>query len=158
MKTLWRFVHLPWSRQALLVEAGGCLALAWLLVRAVPFRVWSPWLGTQAPGEVSIGRGQSAGRVRDISRAVSSIHVRLGCHFTCLMLATAVQWMLHRRRISSSLVLGTSTRLDAQQRLVLQAHAWVRVGEDVVLGDHDGRYTPVSSFVRPHGLTKRPAR
>lgn len=158
MKTLWRFVHLPWSHQALVVEAACCLGVAWLLVRAVPFRFWSPWLGTQAPGEVSLGSGQGDDRVRDISRAVSAINVRLGGRLTCLMLAMAVQWMLHRRCISSSLVLGTRAVQDAQQRLALQAHAWVRVGKEVVLGDHGGRYTPVSSFVRRHGLSKRPAR
>ncbi len=148
MKTLRRFVQLPWSRQALLLEAAGWLALAWLLVRALPFRFWSRWLGTQSPGEVDLTGTERDPRVRDICLAITAISSRLDDRLTCLMLAMAAQWMLSRRRISSSLVLGTRTEQDSQKRLTIKAHAWVKVGSSVVLGHHENRYTPISSFVR----------
>lgn len=150
VKTLCRFVQLPWSRQALLLEAAGWLALAWLLVRALPFRLWSRWLGTQSPGEVDLAGAERDPRVRDICLAITAISTRLGDRLTCLMLAMAAQWMLSRRRISSSLVLGTRPEQDAQKRLNLKAHAWVRVGSGIVLGHHEEGYIPISSFVRRH--------
>ena len=150
MKTLCRFVQLPWSRQVLLLEAAGWLALSWLLVRALPFRFWSRWLGTQSPGEVDLAGTERVPRVQDICLAITSIGIRLGDRLTCLMLAMAAQWMLSRRRISSSLVLGTRTEQDAQQRLILKAHAWVRVGSGIVLGHHEEGYIPITSFVHHH--------
>lgn len=147
MKTLCRFVQLPWSQKALLLEAAGWLALAWLLVRALPFRFWSRWLGTQSSGEVGLAGAVRDPRVSDICLAITTITARLGDRLTCLMLAMAAQWMLSRRRISSSLVLGARTEQDAQKRLILKAHAWVRVGSDIVLGHHEEGYTPISSFV-----------
>lgn len=150
MKTLCRFIQLPWPRQALLLEAAGWLALAWLLVRALPFRFWSRWLGTPSPGEVDLAGVELDPRVWDICLAITSINSWLGDRLTCLMLAIAAQWMLSRRRISSSLVLGTRTEQDAQKRLILKAHAWVRVGSGIVLGHHEEGYIPISSFVRRH--------
>ncbi|SFU33132.1 lasso peptide biosynthesis B2 protein [Halomonas korlensis] len=157
MKTLCRFVQLPWSRKVLLLEAAGWLALAWLLVRTMPFRVWSRWLGTQSSGEVDLVGVERDPRVRDICLAITSISARLGDRLTCLMLAMAAQWMLSRREISSSLVLGTRTEQDAQKRLVIKAHAWVRVGSGVVLGHHEEGYIPISSFVRYHPSPERQA-
>lgn len=150
VKTLCRFVQLPWSRQIVLLEAASWLALSWLLVRALPFRFWSHWLGTQSPGEVDLGGAERDPRVRDLCLAITSISKRLGDRLTCLMLAMAAQWMLSRRRISSSLVLGARTEQDAKNRLILKAHAWVRVGSDIVLGHHEEGFTPISSFVRRH--------
>jgi hypothetical protein len=132
----------------LLLEAAGWLALAWLLVRALPFRFWSRWLGTQSPGEVDHAGAERDPRVRDICLAITAINAHLGGRLSCLMLAMAAQWMLSRRRIPSSLVLGTRTEQDAQKRLILNAHAWVRVGSGVVLGHHEDGYIPISSFVR----------
>lgn len=157
MKTLRRFAQLPWPRQALLLEAAGWLALAWLLVRVLPFRVWSRWLGTQSPGEVDLAGAKRDPRVRDICLAITAIGTRLGDRLTCLMLAMAAQWMLSRRRISSSLVLGTRTEQDAQKRLLLKAHAWIRVGSGVVLGHHEEGFIPISSFVRRHPSPERQA-
>lgn len=150
MKILRRFVQLPRSRQALLLEAAGWLALAWLLVRALPFRLWSHWLGIQSPGEVVLAGAERDPRVRDICLAITSINARLGDRLTCLMLAMTAHWMLSRRHIASCLVLGTRTEKNAQQCLTIKAHAWVRAGSGVVLGDHDDHYIPISSFVRDH--------
>lgn len=158
MKTLCRIVHLPWTRKALLLEAAGWLGLAWLLVRGLPFRFWSRWLGTQVPGEVDFTGVGSDDRVWEVTRSVMVINERLGSRFSCLMMAMAVQWMLSRRRIASSLVLGTLSERDTQQRLAFKAHAWVRAGAGVVLGDHDDHYLPIASFVRHHPALEREPR
>ncbi|MDI5934180.1 lasso peptide biosynthesis B2 protein [Halomonas kalidii] len=139
------------NRKIVLLEAALLLPLAWLLVRTLPFRFWSRWLGEPVAGEAE--PGPSSGndpRVREVSWAFMAISRGTGERFTCLMLAMAAQWMLDRHRISSSLVLGTRTERGADQRLVLQAHAWLRVGSQIMLGQHGGEYTAVSSFVRTY--------
>lgn len=148
MKTLCRFVRLPWYRKALLLEATCWLAVAWCLVRGLPFRFWSRWLGHQAAGEDDMSNAGRDPRVREICWSITAINARLGGRFTCLMLAMAAQWMMHRRRISCCLVLGTLTEQDIERRLSLKAHAWVRDATGVVLGDLGEPYVPISSFVR----------
>ncbi|WP_189465780.1 lasso peptide biosynthesis B2 protein [Litchfieldella qijiaojingensis] len=137
-------------RKIILVEAAFLLPFAWLLVRAVPFRWWSRWLGTSTSGEVDPDVVTVDERSQDIAWAVLAINRHVGERFTCLMLAMAAQWMFSRRRISSSLVLGTLTERGEDKRMVMKAHAWLRVGARVVVGQHGGRYIPISSFVRTY--------
>ncbi|OUE45097.1 hypothetical protein BZY95_04430 [Billgrantia desiderata SP1] len=148
VKTLRRFSRLPWQRKALLLEGALWLTLAWMLVRGLPFRFWSRWLGQQAEGEVELRAAGRDPRALEICWSVSAINARLGGRLTCLMLAMAAQWMLHRRRISSCLVLGTLTQQDAQRRPTFKAHAWVRDASGIVLGHQDEPYVALSSFVR----------
>lgn len=144
---LSRFHRLPGPRKLMLAEAGLLLPLAWLLVRGLPFRWWSPRLGAPVPGEATPS-GTDDERARDIAWAVMAINRRVGGRFTCLMLAMAAQWMLNHRRISSSLVLGTRTEHGEDRHLIIKAHAWLRVGSQLVVGHHGGQFTAVSSFVR----------
>lgn len=148
MKRLRRFLKTPLSRQCLMVEAALQLTLAWMMVRLLPFRWWSPRLGEASAGEPPPGDGVDDPRAHAISGAVTAINRAVGGRFTCLMLAVAGQRMLNRRRISSSLVLGTRTERAEAEGPSLTAHAWLRVGSQVILGGHDGRYLPVASFVR----------
>ncbi|EWH01133.1 lasso peptide biosynthesis B2 protein [Halomonas sp. BC04] len=85
--------------------------------------------------------------------ALKAINRRAGGRFTCLMLAMAAQWMLNRRGIASSLVLGTCNELNDRQEMDFKAHAWLRVGNHVVLGQHDGRFTALTSFIKTPGHT-----
>lgn len=145
---LRRFMRLPLRRKLLHCEVLCYLVLAWLLVRCVPFRYWSPLLGEQASGEVAPGDGGGDPRAMEICRTITSLNGRLGGRLTCLMLATAAQWMMCRRGISCSLVLGTLMERDDQQQPVFKAHAWVRDTRGVVLGGHELPFVAISSFVR----------
>ncbi|MGR2737554.1 lasso peptide biosynthesis B2 protein [Billgrantia sp. Q4P2] len=158
MKTLRRFLRLPWCRKALLLEGFLWLALAWVLVRGLPFRFWSHWLGHQMAGEVDMVDAGRDLRVQEICRSITAINARLGGRFTCLMLAMATQWMMHRRRISSCLVLGTLTEQDSERRLSFKAHAWVKDASGVILGNPDEPFVAISSFVRRYPSREEAAR
>ncbi|WP_422677736.1 lasso peptide biosynthesis B2 protein [Billgrantia kenyensis] len=138
---------LPRYRKVLLLEAALWLSLAWVLVRAVPFRYWSRWLGHQAAGEADMSEASRDIRVKDICWSISTISRLMRNRYTCLMLAMTAQWMMHRRHISCCLVLGALT-CNREQRLSLKAHAWVRDATGVVLGDLGESYVPISSFMR----------
>ncbi|QJQ94021.1 MULTISPECIES: lasso peptide biosynthesis B2 protein [Halomonadaceae] len=151
MSKFRRFRQLSANRKLMLLEAAALLPVAWFMVRALPFRWWSHRLGSSTPGEsdprqhASVGASASAS---EISRSVQIINRLAFGRFTCLMLAMAAQWMLNRRKISSSLVLGTLTERSDDDRLVMKAHAWLRVNAQTVLGHHNGRYTPITSYLR----------
>lgn len=150
MRTLRKFYRLSLARKIMLMETAFLLPWAWVLVRALPFRYWSRGLGKPTPGEADPSVTATDKRTRDICWAAMAINNAAGGRFTCLMLAMTAQWMLNRRRISNSLVLGTRTEQGADNRLAMKAHAWLRVGTRVVLGQHGGQYTAVSSFVRTY--------
>ncbi|MCE9665081.1 lasso peptide biosynthesis B2 protein [Halomonas sp. M5N1S17] len=144
-----QFRRLTPDRRHLVLEAATGLALAWLLVRGFPFRYWCSLLGERAAGEVDLHPLYSDQQAtREICWAVTAVNRATGDHFTCLMLAMAAQRMLSRRGISSSLVLGTLTERDEIGKLVIKAHAWLRVDGELVLGHHDGRFAALSSYLR----------
>ncbi|WP_276208224.1 lasso peptide biosynthesis B2 protein [Halomonas sp. NO4] len=137
------------------MEGAAALGMAWLQVRCLPFRWWFGWLGLRASGEVNAMDSEWDRCVGDVARTLHAINRRFGGRFTCLMLAMAAHWMLGRRGIGSSLVLGTRVESSSGGKRLLEAHAWVRVGDRVVLGEHGGRYTAVSSFVRQGSKRRR---
>lgn len=98
-------------------------------------------------------------RVIPICRSIESLNARLGGRLTCLMQAMAAHWMLRRRRIVSTLVLGTLAERGPDRHLRLKAHAWIRHGSSVVLGGETGEvYSPVSCFVHSPRLVRGPVR
>jgi hypothetical protein len=67
---------------------------------------------------------------------------RLPWHPTCLRQALAVQRMLRRRGIPARLHLGVASIAE------VEAHAWVTVGDRVVIGAREReRFTPLGAFV-----------
>lgn len=159
MRSVLTFYGLPRSHKVLLLEACVLLPAAWFLVRALPFRWWSDWLGTSVAGEADPAQAKFDPRASDIAWAVKAINRRVAGRFTCLMLAIAAQWMLNRRGVASSLVLGTCSERDDRQQPVFKAHAWLRVGMRTVLGQHNGRFTAVTSFIKSpaHPKTSSPS-
>ncbi len=155
-----RFRRLPSSRRRLAIEAAALLPFAWLMVRTIPFRYWHTQLGKASSGEVDGAVRRDASRQHDgttakeISWAINAVNRRMGDAYTCLMKAMAAQWMLNRRHIASSLVLGTCTERGADGKLVIKAHAWLRVEGETVLGQHDGSFAAVSSYVKLPSLAQ----
>jgi hypothetical protein len=152
---LWKFHRLSGRRKGLLFEAVLRLPAAWLTVRGIPFRWWSFRLGTSVPGEADPPCGAYDSRAAEVAWAVNAINRRAGGRFTCLMLAMTAQRMLALRGISSSLILGTTNELNEDEQRVFKAHAWLRVGGQTVLGQHGGRFTAITSFVKLAGENGR---
>ncbi|WP_181869929.1 lasso peptide biosynthesis B2 protein [Halomonas sp. DQ26W] len=144
-----RFRRLTPDRRRLVLEAARWLLLSWMFVRGLPFRYWCSLLGEPAPGEIDIESLHSdSWAVREICWAVAAVNRAMGNRFTCLMLAMAAQRMLTRRGISSSLVLGTLTKRNEVGKLIIKAHAWLRVDGELVMGKHDSRFAAISSYLR----------
>lgn len=141
-----------WSRLArrsrrerrLLAEAVVCQAVAWVAVRAVPFRKWSHRLGTMhretdlvdAPGFREVAE--------DVAWAVGCAKRWMPWRVTCLMEAVAARMMLSRRGIPSTLYLGV---MPARGGSAMEAHAWLRCGTMILTGASEReRFTAVTTF------------
>lgn len=114
-------------------EALVLLAVARLLVRGVPLKHWRGSLGRMAApaGPLAFDDAMRL-RCKRLSRAVQRAADRLPGTSKCLPQAMALQWMLARRAIASTLVFGIRPPALRDQGDAL--HAWVEVGGVVVLG------------------------
>lgn len=89
------------------------------------------WLNASSGSAVRWGTRRASGpagnRPLAAARAVATAGARL--HASCLEQGVALLLLLALRRIPARLVIGVS-----RPETVLQAHAWVECGGDVVLG------------------------
>jgi hypothetical protein len=127
----------------LLAEAGALLGLARLAVLTLPFRWVMRACGTymaESPPELDAA---DAARVERVAWAVDTARLFTPWNSNCLAQAIAGARMLRRRGIATTTYLGVTTAGPQE----LGAHAWLRAGPDVILGDRqlDG-FTTVSSF------------
>lgn len=131
--------HSPdrWPRLRV-AEATALLIIARLLVWLVPIRYWRRSLGRVVTGSIdqAVAGKRPPLDLRRLSRAVTRATQHLPGISKCLPQAMAMQWMLKRRGIGSALVFGI---LPANQRDHADAlHAWVEIGDTVVIGERPG--------------------
>jgi Transglutaminase-like superfamily len=111
--------------RVLVCEAILALALARLIVLAVPFRLMVPWL-SRGP---KTGANDEALLLR-VGQAVTTAARNVPWNAVCLPQALAAKAMLARRGHGSSLHLGAG--VGEQGELI--AHAWLVAGETIVVG------------------------
>ena len=140
MRQLLQFLRRPARDQWLVLEAVAALTVASLSLRLTKFARLAPYLGrhmTESPTDVAPADATQAARVR---WAIERTAAALPWKPVCLPQAVAAKLMLRRRGIDSTLYMG----LDP---LTYDAHAWLRVGTDIVTGAAERpRFQALSSF------------
>src|SRR5699024_2986584 len=129
MKKLKLFFSLDWKSKGLLMEAYFYLAWGRIL-KMIPFSKVAPSLGTQM-SETTLKL--NASNRKTLSRISQAIHMMSPYTFwesECLVKAIAAMKMLERRKIESTLYLGTAK--DEEGALI--AHAWLRSGPFYITG------------------------
>jgi len=140
----WR--HLSPNRKAAAREALVDLVRAHALVRMRRFSAYAPQLGTASTGDPDWEWSENLESLADVRWAVRRWNRFFGGRFTCLMEAMAGQAMLARRGVSSAVVLGVKPGVGSDDPM---AHAWLRVGQSVVLGDEERPgHIPVASYLK----------
>lgn len=142
---LRRWFALPHREQAMLLEAGFCLALARLALW-LPFRWLKPLTGRAESGAdqdgAALGAEDKAEAV-EVGGVVSRVANRLPWQSSCLVRAIAGRMLLRRRGLPAVLELGVRTGGPSD----LMAHAWLRCGDTDVIGvDNAAEYTPIAAF------------
>jgi hypothetical protein len=132
-----RLIRRPLRDNALLAEAVVALMAGWAAVRFLPFR--------QAARIASVGLRSRAQPpdVERLSRAVAVAAKRVPWRAVCFQQGLALQWMLRRRGIDARLHYGVGYAPSSD----LQAHVWVSVGDEIVLGrDEALAYKSVATY------------
>ncbi|WP_308639970.1 lasso peptide biosynthesis B2 protein [Paenibacillus silvisoli] len=125
-----------------MLEAFICLGWARLL-KALPFSRLAPSLGGRMTETPMTHESSNEMTIRRISQAVRVMSRHTVWESQCMVKAIAAKKMLDRRRIESTLYLGTAR--DEQGKMI--AHAWLRSGPFYVTGAEEMHlFTVVASF------------
>ncbi len=133
------------------LEAMVFLALARILIRFVPLSRWTRFLGESGPVAGVTGENNSTGTdapslpngVRACVAAVRRASWRMPGSI-CLPQAIALQWMLSRRDIGSTIIVGFLPLAVRTQPDAL--HAWVEFETVPILGDSAGKHASLLQF------------
>ena len=131
MRRIERLLRLSGSEWRLLVEAFWLLARIRVALWIHPFkRVQQRYARRRAGAAVVRGRTGSDAEAKAVGIAVRRSS-RLVPDATCLPQALTTRVMLERRGVQNELLIGVA-KSDAG---ALEAHAWVTVGDAVIVGD-----------------------
>jgi Transglutaminase-like superfamily len=132
--------------RARVAEAAVLLLIAVLLIRLAPLRLWRRSLGRMAPAPADLSVTIAH---RRIARAVVRATTWLPGDYVCLPRAMAVQWMLRRRGLPSTLVFGV-VQGGLASGDIHALHAWVETGSTVLIGaDPTRRFARGLTLVQP---------
>lgn len=137
------YLSLPRSMRRLVWEAY--ILLGWARIqKAMPFAKIAPGLGTPMVETPMTGLDRSEViTIRNISKAISLASKYTLWESRCLVMAIAGMKMLERRKIESTLYMGTARNKQGH----MMAHAWLRSGKLIVTGaDTMDQYTVVGVF------------
>lgn len=125
------------AKLALGLETLLYLGVAKSLILFVPFRWWSSLCGTYQSETLRTETAGAARQIARLRRAVLRIGRWVPWRSQCLDRAIAIQFLLYRRQLPSTLYLG----MEKDPAGTWKAHAWVRCGPHWAIG-----YSSLSQF------------
>jgi hypothetical protein len=128
-----RYWRSPFNDKLALLEASVLLTFAQLLTKFVPYARWSRLLGPIASGEALTASAHDDLIAKKIAWLVDTAARYLPSGPVCLPRAMAAKWMLARRRVPSTLLLGIR-RQQVDALSGAQLHAWLRAGDRTITG------------------------
>lgn len=139
-----KFFLLDLKTMLLFIEAFIYLGLARILI-ALPFSKVAPSLGAPMEETTIEQRDKKKNEMIQIHDAIQIVSRHTFWESKCLVRAIAALKMLERRRIESTLYMGTSR--DESGKMI--AHAWLRSGPFYITGAEGmERYAVVGKFAK----------
>jgi len=143
MRTVTKFFKKPLSDKALYLETTFWLGVSRLAILILPFRWIAPFLGRHMASSDENDENGERQTVISVARAILTMSRHLPWESKCLVQAISGKMMLGRRQIPSTLYLGVAKEENGD----LNAHAWLRAGDIILLGGGGlDRFTVVSTF------------
>lgn len=144
MRKIRIFVSLNWKVKWLLFESYFFLGWARIL-KMMPFSKVAPSLGMQMVETTFTINSSDKTTLSNISQALHIMSRYTFWESECLVKAIAGMKMLERRRIESTLYLGTAKEETGE----FIAHAWLRSGPFYITGSEGmERFTVVNKFAK----------
>ena len=125
-----KFCRTPLAEQLLYCEVIFLLALSRIVILMMPFKWIAPVLGQHMASTDEISSKENQQTAIRISRAICTLSDHLPWECKCLVQAMSGKIMLRQRKVATTLYLGVSKKENND----LGAHAWLRMGELVILG------------------------
>ncbi|PPA69467.1 stage V sporulation protein S [Jeotgalibacillus proteolyticus] len=144
IKKITLFLSFSLAQKKLLIESYSYLAWARYL-KSIPFSKVVPSLGAVMQETALETDPANKKTLGEISQAIHLASKYTFFESQCLVKAIAAMKMLEKRKIESTLYLGTARDEDGQ----LIAHAWIRSGPFYITGSEGmERFTVVSKFAK----------
>ncbi len=138
-----KFCRKPLAEQLFYSEVIFWLALSRIVILTVPFKWIAPVLGEHMASTNEISSKRTRQKAIRISRAIRTISDHMPWECKCLVQAMTGKIMLRNKNVSTTLYLGVSKKENGD----LNAHAWLRMGEFVILGGGElEQFAVVSTF------------
>jgi hypothetical protein len=138
-----KFFKKPLAEQLLYIEVTFWLGMFRIAILILPFKVIASLLGKHMSESDKKHRFKSMETAKLIALSIRTMSLRLPWECKCLAQAVSGKIMLDNRKISNTLYLGVAK--DENEKLI--AHAWLRIGENIILGDEGlDRFAVVSTF------------
>jgi len=143
MRLLILFFKKPLSEQALYLEVTFWLGLSRLAILVLPFRWTARFLGVHMASSAEVDLNEDRATAIAVARAIRIMSRHLPWECKCLAQAIAGKIILQKRHIPTTLYLGVTKKKDGD----LNAHAWLRAGDIIILGGGGlDRFAVVSTF------------
>lgn len=143
MRTVTKFLEKPAADKALYIEATFWLGISRIAILILPFRWIAPFLGQHMASSDENDENGNKETTISVSRAILTMSRHLPWECKCLVQAISGKMMLGRRKIPSTLYLGVGKEENGD----LNAHAWLRAGDSIILGGGGlERFAVVSTF------------
>ena len=139
IKTIIRWIKKLWGMERkvkwIVVQTFFLSGIVrWLLLK-IPFKKLQPYLGKYNEESSENKECKEYEEAKDISRVVELVSHHTPWESKCLVQAIVAQYLLKKKRISTTLYLGVCRDENGE----LKAHAWLRCGQITVTGE---RYKP----------------
>jgi len=143
MSLVTKFFKKPITDQTLYLETTFWLGISRLAILILPFRWIAPFLGQHMASSDGNNENRDRQTVISVSRAIRTMSRHLPWECKCFVQAISGKMMLRTRQIPSTLYLGVAKKEDGD----LNAHAWLRAGDIIILGGGGlERFAVVSTF------------
>ena len=148
MRTLRRFIRLPWRKQRALLAAGVMITTVRAGMRLVSFETLRRYLSRLARGRSVRETPADQAEIDTIVWSLQTAGRTLPPAGRCLIEALAGHVLLGRKGLATDLRIGVARDADG----AFKAHAWLERGGNIVLGELGAELEQYTPFPALRGL------
>lgn len=138
-----KFCKKPLSEQFFYIEIILWLGISRMVILTLPFKWIAPVFGKHMKTTNETSSKRARQKSIRVARAIRTLSEHMPWECKCLVQAMTGKIMLRNRNVPTTLYLGVSKKEDGD----LIAHAWLRMGQFVILGGGGlERFAVVSTF------------